>query len=127
MASTAEPLAESWIAFWQEREKTGKFPRSNDAAEAVSDLALSDPDAAWEVILEILCLVEPKPENPLFQSLAAGPLEDLLSSHGRAIIDRLEVEARRSPPFNLLLGGVWKGGMPMDVWERLQKCRLKAW
>jgi hypothetical protein len=127
MASTAKPLAESWIAFWQEHEKTGEFPHSNDAAEVLSDLALSDPDRAWEVIVEILRQVEPKPENPLFQSLAAGPLEDLLSTHGRAVIDRLEVEARRSPPFNLLLGGVWKGGMPVDVWERLQKCRLRAW
>jgi len=127
MASISEPLAESWVAFWREHEATGEFSDTNDAAEVLSELARTEPETAWEAIFQILSLVEAKPENPLFQSLAAGPLEDLLSEHGRSIIDRVELEARRSPSFNLLLGGVWQGGMPADVWERIQKCRLRAW
>ncbi|HTU67516.1 MAG TPA: hypothetical protein VMF52_16320 [Steroidobacteraceae bacterium] len=115
------------MAFWREHEATGEFSDTNDAAEVLSELARTEPETAWEAIFQILSLVEAKPENPLFQSLAAGPLEDLLSEHGRSIIDRVELEARRSPSFNLLLGGVWQGGMPADVWERIQKCRLRAW
>jgi hypothetical protein len=34
MASTIQPLAEAWIAFWREYEETGKFSTSNDAAAA---------------------------------------------------------------------------------------------
>jgi hypothetical protein len=37
MASTIQPLAEAWIAFWREYEETGKFSTSNDAADVVSD------------------------------------------------------------------------------------------
>jgi hypothetical protein len=54
-------------------------------------------------------------------------MEDLLSEHGAEIIERVEVEARRNPSFNLLLGGVWQGGMSKEVWARVQSARLRTW
>jgi uncharacterized protein DUF6869 len=119
-------LAESWIREWSQHDQTGTFSDS-DALSQVSDLTRQDPEAAWDVILQVLGLIEPKPQNPLFQSLAAGPLEDLLCHHGSVFIDRVEQLARRDPNFNLLLGGVWNGGISPDVWARLQECRLQTW
>ena len=59
--------------------------------------------------------------------LAAGPLETLLSWHGAAPIERVEEEARRNPKFNDLLGGVWRGAMPDEIWERVERARKAAW
>jgi len=56
--------------------------------------------------------------------LAAGPLEDLLSSFGPDYIDRVETLARDDGRFKLLLGGVWRLGMTDDVWGRMQAARL---
>ena len=127
MSSALSPLAESWVAYWREYDSTGNVPDDNDASEELRDLARTDPDVAWDAIIQILGLLEPKSENPLFQSLAAGPLEDLLGDNGPAVIDRLEAEARQNSHFNLLLGGVWKGRMSQDIWERVAKCRLSVW
>ncbi len=53
-------------------------------------------------------------------SLAAGPLEDLLVRHGADFIDKVELEAQRSIFFRSLLGGVWKNAIQVDVWKRVQ-------
>lgn len=124
--ASARNLAEAWIRDWSQYDKTGTSP-DPDAVSEVWDLVRKDPELVWEVILEVLGLIDPQPQNPLFQSLAAGPVEDLLVHHGPVFIDRVEELARRDPKFNLLLGGVWNGGFSTDVWGRLQKCRLQTW
>lgn len=119
-------LADAWITYWRHHAETGKFPDS-DGSEAVDCVVRDDPDAGWAVILAILERVEPKPENPLFQVLAAGPLEDLLDHHGPAVVERVDTEARRSPAFRLLLGGVWPTTIDRAVWSRLEKYRPNPW
>jgi hypothetical protein len=69
-------------------------------------LPREDPELCYKVILQALRIVPADPGNSIFQALAACPLEDLLAAHGAAMIERVEVEARRNPEFNLLLGGV---------------------
>jgi hypothetical protein len=49
------------------------------------------PEHAWRAILA--ALQDPRTE-PYLGVLAAGPLEDLLSHHGQAFIERVETEAR---------------------------------
>ncbi len=62
------------------------------------------------------------------QMLAAGDVENLLALHGPAMIDRIEEQARTSPRFARLLGGVWKNRMTDEVWARVCAARdLKTW
>ena len=126
MVPTARALADAWVAYCAKDTSTGEYVHTGEH-DPLDQLVDNDPELAWDVILAILDSIEPKPESHLFQILAAGPLEDLLSSHGAALIERVEVQARRAPAFNLLLGGVWRGGMSQAVWERVERCRLTVW
>jgi len=112
-------VATGWINYW-----VHGGPYDPEASEPyggeVFDLDLwarEEPEKAWETILEI----QRRPEaEPHLEVLAAGPLEDLLSYNGPAFIDRVEAEAKRSPDFAFLLGGVWQCGMSNEVWARVQ-------
>ncbi len=75
------------------------------------------PELAWQAILD--ALKQPRME-PHLGTLAAGPLEDLLSMHGENFIERVESEARRNPAFAWLLGGVWQHTMSESIWTRVQ-------
>ena len=76
----------------------------------------SSPEDTWEIILGILAQA---PSDRALGSLAAGPLEDLLSRHGPSIIERVEREAHHNPAFASLLGGVWQHTMPDEIWARV--------
>jgi hypothetical protein len=77
----------------------------------------------WNAILKILSL---NPPQSVISMLAAGPLEDLIADHGAEFIDRVELEARRSPTFRYLLGGVWPRGGSKEIFSRLEKARGKT-
>ena len=123
----ATKLADEWIAYWEHRFGTGKFPPStymDDLDEAVHE----NPDLAWEAIKIVVGQVKSRShENELIEVLAAGPVENLLRLHGPAVIDRVETEARRNPAFNNVLGGVWSSNIDPDVWERVEEIRNEVW
>lgn len=75
------------------------------------------PEYAWQVILA--ALEDPRLE-PFLGILAAGPLEDILSYHGEAFIERVQAEAMANPRFAWLLGGVWQFLMPEKIWLCVQ-------
>ena len=86
---------------------------------------LADPEAAWEAVLRIM---QHELSNEQIALLAAGPIEDLLAWHGTQFIDRIEAEARRSPAFAHVLGGVWRHDMPQEIWQRVESARGgKVW
>ena len=58
--------------------------------------------------------------------LAAGPLEDYLSSWAEKNIDVVEKEAKSNPAFSNLLGGVWQSSIPDDIWCRINKCTNRS-
>jgi hypothetical protein len=96
-------------------------PRSRDedmwAFEAIYDLIIGRPD----LVLRFVDAVMDAGPSPLQEgALAAGPLEDLLGSHGEAMIDDIELKARREPRFRRLLTGVWQNAMSDAIWERVQ-------
>ena len=62
------------------------------------------PEQRLEAIRNAPKHTKADPSHHNFQNLAAGPLEDLLSEHGAALIERVEHEAPTNPAFNLLLG-----------------------
>jgi hypothetical protein len=76
-----------------------------------------DPEHAWSAIL--VALEDPRVE-PYLGTLAAGPLEDLLSLHGDRFIERVEETARANVRFAWLLGGVWQHTTTEEIWSRVQ-------
>jgi hypothetical protein len=86
----------------------------------MADGLFGDPEAVWQAILRIMQCELTVEQVSL---LAAGPVEDLLALHGVSFIDRIEAEARRSPAFAHLLGGVWQRDMPMEIWQRVEVAR----
>lgn len=119
-------IARDWVSYWQKQLETDRFPDS-EASSALDQLAQTDPDTVWEVILAILSMIDAQPSSRLFQVLAAGPVEDLLSHHGDLFIARVEKQAHADERFKLLLGGVWKNEMSESTWARVQACRGEAW
>ncbi|MBW8369581.1 MAG: hypothetical protein K0M66_01165 [Thiobacillus sp.] len=119
-------LAKRWISYWEHSEGT-LAPEDSDANTMLDGLVRDDPETCWQTILAILEKIEADPSIKQFQVLAAGPLEDLLTEHGPNIIAKVELQARRDPKFNFLLGGVWQNAMNNDIWSRVQAIRNKVW
>jgi hypothetical protein len=67
---------------------------------------LTEPERAWPVIL---ALIEAAPNEEALAFVAAGPLEDLIQSHGNDFADRIIERARRDPRFRSALRDVWAG------------------
>ena len=117
-------LANQWVSYWDHPDGAAVVA---DADSVLGNLARDDPEACWHTILAILERIEADPSNKAFQVLAAGPLEDLLAEHGPAVIASVELQARRDPKLNLLLGGVWQNAISNDVWSRVQAIRNAVW
>jgi hypothetical protein len=77
-----------------------------------------EPEKGWEAILT--AIGDARLERHM-GTLAAGPLEDLLSYHGEAFIVRVEAEARSNPKFAWLLGGMYQYQITEEIWSRVQK------
>jgi hypothetical protein len=106
---TVNEIVEKWLG----TDTTKRDPTAFDD-DAVT------PEVGWSAILQIL-------QHDLSESeiarLAAGPVEELLAQHGPAFIGKVENEARQSPRFRYLLTGVWRCGMPQDIWDRVRRAR----
>jgi hypothetical protein len=116
--------AATYIAFQQLPQKEQQASDKFWATERF--MCPAEPEQAedcWRVILEVLSR---KPPPRVIGMLAAGALEDLIDDWGAMFIDRMELEARRSPAFRHLLGGVWESGPP-EVWERVKSARGAVW
>jgi hypothetical protein len=110
LASEDERLVASWFVY-EDRSWT---------ASALRDLVSEHPDTAWTVIQ---ILVERAESDERIESIAAGPLEDLVRQHAEAFVSRVEDRAMRDPRFKICLGGVWLD--PRDVSEDVAR-RLQA-
>ena len=113
-------LIEEWLkwAKWQadpnrSRADGGEFIGSDE----FNWITTEHPEHAWQGILAAL---NDRRTDAYINILAAGPLEDLLSQHGEAFIDRVEAQAAADPRFASLLGGVWQLQMSEDIWRRVQ-------
>jgi hypothetical protein len=107
-----EALARAWV------EQYSKSDRDQDdnlfaIMDFERDLREEDPDRMIDLILEVLKI---ETNTVLLSLLAAGPLEDVISTR---TIDRIEREAHADKRFHDLLGGVWYYRAPDDVKARL--------
>jgi hypothetical protein len=96
----------------------------NESVWELNRLAQEEPDTAWLLILEILARTT---DDHVMGNLAAGPLEDLITYHGAAVIERVELESRRNPRFRKLLGGVWRNDTPPEIWSRVEAAQGETW
>lgn len=84
-----------------------------------------DAEAVWQAVLRIM---QRELSEDQISLLAAGPVEDLLALHGAHFIDRIEAEAKRSPAFAQVLGGVWQQDIPLEIWQlRLAARGERVW
>jgi len=81
-------------------------------------LARDEPQRALALIKEI-ARIEDHPS--LLGVLAAGLTEDVVFSHGPALIDAIEAEARNNWRFRQVLGGVWVSTADPAVAARLKR------
>jgi hypothetical protein len=102
-----------WFREWEPEP-----PVYGHASKLLTHLIEDRPDEAWE---RILALVAQAREESLGY-VGAGPLEDLLSSHGQAFIGRVEVAAANDPRFAACLATVLgHARFEPSVYERVQQ------
>jgi hypothetical protein len=111
-AMTVTERARAWI------EQKSKPPAAQDenwmrVYDFTDDLVSNDPDAALDLILEVLRI---ETDERLLGLLAAGMLECVI---GTRTIDRIEREAAVNPRFVWLLGGVYYWNEPEPLKARL--------
>ncbi len=113
-----DELIDAWIKLQYHKSGTEEYNRLFWSFEAVLQMIQDDPDATFQFILDVL---KRDSDWPVIGTLAAGPMEDLLSTHGDKVIERVEAQAKVDPIFAKMLGGVWKLRMSDENWSRLQK------
>ena len=77
-------LAEEWIERWSPTE--GSAGGKVEASVLDGELPREQPDLCLDAILEILGRIDTSSPNHLLGVLAAGPLEDLLTYNGDAVV-----------------------------------------
>ena len=89
------------------------------AWERVTEI-VRGPDAqtAWNVVIALTRTAA----DERLEYIGAGPVEDLVCTHGTALVDYIEVEARRDPRFREALASIWliADEISSDVLSRLQ-------
>jgi hypothetical protein len=85
------------------------------ASDYVDGLVHSDPQEALNLTISLINASE---SSKALAIVAAGPLEDLLKSHGAVLMDRVEEESRTNDKFRLALSGVWGINPGNPIYER---------
>jgi hypothetical protein len=118
VAPDPNQLVSAWIALHKHGRKISERDEGFWAWEQLHELVQDDPEQAWLCLIDIWNRTS---DDDVLGSLAAGPLEDLLTQHGPLFIDRIETTARKDPKLRKILAGVWKNAMPHPLWDRVRK------
>jgi hypothetical protein len=116
LGQPAKFLVECWRA--SQSADPGVAQRNSWAfMEPVNDVSEA-PEKSWEYV--VILGRDPTATDHELGLMAAGALEDLLTHHGLAFIDRVEQEARANPRFAHMLGGVCRSQITDNVLQRVQ-------
>lgn len=112
-----DQLVEAYIKQYLERTKTGKFIAAwTDVDDEI--LAMNKNPKQLAEFLNIVLLQAPN--EHFIGYVAAGPLEDLLTSKNMLeVLDQIEKYAITNTNFREALAGVW--GLEGEVLERLRR------
>lgn len=84
-------------------------------------------DSRWDDLWLLIRAISGLPgeiDNLTLATVAAGPLEDLLSKAPASYADQVLAEARSSPRLAKMLTGVWRSSIAPETWERVVEfCR----
>ncbi|HMN72402.1 MAG TPA: hypothetical protein PKA55_11110 [Rhodoblastus sp.] len=135
MTPEVELIALNYIAYASRAPDPAADEFLASGFAAMLDLVEDDPSTAWEIIKFLIQHYEEAdyyaPATTEAQRviglLAAGPLEDLLSSHGPAVIEEVERNALQDRRWAWALGGVWRFQMNEDIWQRVQRAADNTW
>ncbi len=95
-------LIQSWIAYHKAEKGSRQYEEHAWAFGKLYDLIQDDPESSWAIILEILR----REQHPrVLEGLAAGPLEDVLSTRGPKLIDRVENRRGQIPALKIFSVG----------------------
>lgn len=122
--SQKESIALAWIAMHYAPQASEQYKSNFWAYEQLDELREEDPELCWQVILTILQMDS---SDLILSNLAAGPMEDILGSHGEKFIERIEAIAGSDSQFRKLLAAVWENNIPEDVWARVVKVAGAPW
>jgi hypothetical protein len=117
-------IAHAYARFARAAEGSEEHAANRWSFDELLIAAMERPEQAWEMIKAV---VEFDASPPVMESIAAGPVEELLIQHGEKIIAKVEKDARDSAVIRDLLGGVWKGAMPERVWSKIESLRSQKW
>jgi hypothetical protein len=122
-----EDLVSAWLGYYQELQEGGNLSgqASPDspyywAIDALDDICRSQPELCWTLILR---LSDRATLDLQLSSIAAGPLEDLLSRNGIDFIERIEIEANQNEKIKNILNWIWRNTIEFNVWDRIQRFR----
>ena len=114
---TRDDFIAAWITMVKSERGSQAYSDSFWAFMHMYALIHEQPEAAFDLIVTIWAQDQ---SREVIQQLSAGPLEDLLASHGERIFSLVETEAKQNPSFRKLLGGVWKNTMADSIWTKVQ-------
>jgi hypothetical protein len=86
------------------------------AMEAVDELVRDNPDTAWSIIVK---LIAGATDDRVLAFVAAGPLEDLLQTHGPRVMNYVEELAKSDRKFRRALTAVWISS-PSDIAQKIE-------
>jgi uncharacterized protein DUF6869 len=92
-------FAQNWFSEWRPDP-----PIYGRASQLLVRRLEKNPDRAWRLIL---ALIEHASDEDDLSTIGAGPLEDLLGTHGAAFIGFAEDRAKEDPRFLTALQNVW--------------------
>ena len=116
-------IAAAWIDLHRLPEDSPGWQGKLWSFDRLWELVHDDPEAAWSIIQ----IIRQEGSDLVLSNLAAGPLEDLLVTHGDQFIDRVETLAEHDAQFRRLLAATWQNSMPPQLWKRIKAVAGPSW
>jgi len=111
-------LVQAWILAQRMDPDGIDYEQYSWAADFLINSVFDNPEKAFETILAIIASDSC---DQVLSSVGAGPLEDLIVHHGSEFIERIEVEAKRSPAFRSAVSHVWMDDEDGSLKNRIQE------
>ena len=111
-------LAEKWVEYYLYGEE-----KYRGAADDLSELVITDPKKAWEIINRIneIEIQDKAWEDHVNSVLGCGPIEGLLALHPQEFTSLILNEARNSQRLCEQLSVIYESSIDKDIWLKIQK------
>jgi hypothetical protein len=111
-------IVSAWIALQYAKRGSAEYGEKFWAHMSFDEIVDSDAERSWKLINDVK---NGDGSDFILSNLASGPVEDLLSRNGAAVIAKIEKDAEGDERLRHMLSFVWKNNIEDDVWNRVQK------